>query len=186
MTINGPAPMILAFFLHAAIDQECEKYITEKGIWNEVNEMLASKICDHEKPPYYHDPANLAGLPLTHNGLGLKLLGISGDEVLPAEYLSRMLKAKALNQVRGTVQADILKEDQAQNTCIFSTEFALKLMGDVQEYFLENKVRNFYSVSISGYHIAEAGANPDHPTGIYTGQWIYLCGILSEPRNEHR
>jgi isobutyryl-CoA mutase len=157
MTINGPAPMILAFFLHAAIDQACEKYITEKGIWNEVNERLLQKY-GHEKLPVYHDQ-ELAGLPLTHNGLGLKLLGISGEEVLPPDVY-RMLKEKALNQVRGTVQADILKEDQAQNTCIFSTEFALKLMGDVQEYFLEHKIRNYYSVSISGYHIAEAGANP--------------------------
>jgi methylmalonyl-CoA mutase len=157
MTINGPAPMILAFFLHAAIDQECEKYITEKGLWDEVNEKLLRKFGDM-KTPRYQD-AESAGLPQKHNGLGLKLLGISGEEVLPAEvYLS--LKAKALNQVRGTVQADILKEDQAQNTCIFSTEFALKLMGDVQEYFQEHQVRNFYSVSISGYHIAEAGANP--------------------------
>lgn len=157
MTINGPAPMILAFFLHAAIDQECEKYITSKGIWNEVNEILLQKFGD-EKTPQYHD-AESAGLPETHNGLGLKLLGISGEEVLPPE-IYRELKTKAFHQVRGTVQADILKEDQAQNTCIFSTEFALKLMGDVQEYFQENEVRNFYSVSISGYHIAEAGANP--------------------------
>ncbi len=146
MTINGPAPMILAFFLHAAIDQECEKYITEKGLWNEVNERLLTKFRDM-KTPRYQDSES-AGLPQKHNGLGLKLLGISGEEVLPPEvYLS--LKAKALNQVRGTVQADILKEDQAQNTCIFSTEFALKLMGDVQEYFQEHQVRNFYSVSIS-------------------------------------
>jgi methylmalonyl-CoA mutase len=157
MTINGPAPMILAFFLHAAIDQECEKYITEKGLWNEVNEKLLKKFGD-AKTPHYQDAESL-GLPQKHNGLGLKLLGISGDEVLPAEVY-QSLKAKALNQVRGTVQADILKEDQAQNTCIFSTEFALKLMGDVQEYFQEHQVRNFYSVSISGYHIAEAGANP--------------------------
>src|SRR5450631_3419937 len=157
MTINGPAPMILAFFLHAAIDQECEKYINEKGLWNEVNEKLLKKFGD-AKTPRYQDIES-SGLPQKHNGLGLKLLGISGEEVLPAE-IYQSLKAKALNQVRGTVQADILKEDQAQNTCIFSTEFALKLMGDVQEYFLEQQVRNFYSVSISGYHIAEAGANP--------------------------
>ena len=157
MTINGPAPMILAFFLHAAIDQECEKYITEKGLWNDVNEILVKKYRDL-KPPRYQDSES-AGLPETHNGLGLKLLGISGEEVLPADIYNE-LKAKALQEVRGTVQADILKEDQAQNTCIFSTEFALKLMGDVQEYFQEHEVRNFYSVSISGYHIAEAGANP--------------------------
>jgi methylmalonyl-CoA mutase len=157
MTINGPAPMILAFFLHVAIDQECEKYITEKGIWDEVNQTLLQKY-KNTKPPNYQDTES-TGLPATHNGLGLKLLGISGEDVLPAD-IYRELKAKALRDVRGTVQADILKEDQAQNTCIFSTEFALKLMGDVQEYFQENEVRNFYSVSISGYHIAEAGANP--------------------------
>ncbi len=157
MTINGPAPMILAFFLHAAIDQTCEKYITENGLWNEVNEKLLKKYTD-QQPPQYHDEES-SGLPHMHNGLGLKLLGISGEDVLPAQ-IYRELKSKALHQVRGTVQADILKEDQAQNTCIFSTEFALKLMGDVQEYFQENQVKNFYSVSISGYHIAEAGANP--------------------------
>src|SRR5450432_4222551 len=157
MTINGPAPMILAFFLHAAIDQECEKYINENGLWNEVNEKLLKKFGD-AKTPRYQDIES-SGLPQKHNGLGLKLLGISGEDVLPAE-IYQSLKAKALSQVRGTVQADILKEDQAQNTCIFSTEFALKLMGDVQEYFHEHQVRNFYSVSISGYHIAEAGANP--------------------------
>ena len=87
------------------------------------------------------------------------LLGVTGDQVLPADVYAE-IKAKTIAQVRGTVQADILKEDQAQNTCIFSTEFALRLMGDVQEYFIEKNVSNFYSVSISGYHIAEAGANP--------------------------
>lgn len=157
MTINGPAPMILAFFLHAAIDQECEKYINEHGIWDRVIGYQRQKFM-HSKMPAYQD-AEMNGLPKTHDGLGLKLLGISGDEVLPADVYTE-LKAKALRQVRGTVQADILKEDQAQNTCIFSTEFALKLMGDVQEYFQANDVKNFYSVSISGYHIAEAGANP--------------------------
>jgi isobutyryl-CoA mutase len=157
MTINGPAPVILAFFLHAAIDQTCEKYITENGLWNEVNEKLLAKF-DQTQTPRYLDPES-SGLPQGHNGLGLKLLGISGEDVLEAE-IYQALKSKTLYQVRGTVQADILKEDQAQNTCIFSTEFALKMMGDVQQYFLENQVRNFYSVSISGYHIAEAGANP--------------------------
>ena len=111
--------------------------------------------------PSYHNSASPGKLPDGNNGLGLKLLGVSGDEVLPTEVYEQ-IKANALSQVRGTVQADILKEDQAQNTCIFSTEFALKLMGDVQEYFINKKIRNFYSVSvsISGYHIAEAGANP--------------------------
>ncbi len=111
MTINGPAPIILAFFFNTAIDQQVQKFQAGNG-----------------RPP--------------------------GD----AELAS--LKARTLSTVRGTVQADILKEDQGQNTCIFSTEFALKMMGDIQEYFVANQVQNFYSVSISGYHIAEAGANP--------------------------
>jgi isobutyryl-CoA mutase len=158
MTINGPAPMLLAFFMNAAIDQQCEKWIEANGKWDSVHTILETKYGRLPKPIYY-DPSSPERLPHGNNGLGLKLLGLSGEEVVPADvYLQ--LKAEALSQVRGTVQADILKEDQAQNTCIFSTEFALKLMGDVQEYFIENKVRNFYSVSISGYHIAEAGANP--------------------------
>ena len=144
MTINGPAPILLAFFMNAAIDQQCEKYLASNG-------MTIPKKPD---APHY------AGeLPDGSNGLGLALLGMSGDEVLPADVYQKIL-AETLSQVRGTVQADILKEDQAQNTCIFSTEFALRLMGDVQAYFINKKVRNFYSVSISGYHIAEAGANP--------------------------
>ena len=146
MTINGPAPMILAFFMNAAIDQECEKYIKENNIKIESAKLKGL-------PQYNGD------LPKGNNGLGLQILGLSGSDVLPADVYEK-LKAKALSSVRGTVQADILKEDQAQNTCIFSTEFALKMMGDVQQYFIENKVQNFYSVSISGYHIAEAGANP--------------------------
>lgn len=146
MTINGPAPVILAFFMNAAIDQVCEKYIKENGI-----KIASSQAKDL---PKYN-----GNLPDGNDGLGLQLLGLSGSDVLP-EATYNQLKAQALQAVRGTVQADILKEDQAQNTCIFSTEFSLKLMGDVQEYFIQNKVRNFYSVSISGYHIAEAGANP--------------------------
>lgn len=151
MTINGPAPILLAFFMNAAIDQQCEKYIAENGLTDKVNAIIKKKFKDH--------PVYAGELPHGNNGLGLQLLGISGSDVLEPEVYEK-LKAHALNTVRGTVQADILKEDQAQNTCIFSTEFALKLMGDVQEYFITRKVRNFYSVSISGYHIAEAGANP--------------------------
>ena len=155
MTINGPAPMILAFFMNTAIDQNVEKFIEENNLWNKVEEKLKEKFDDKGlKRPVYH-----GNLPESNNGLGLKLLGLTGDEILDAETYEK-IKAETIATVRGTVQADILKEDQAQNTCIFSTEFALRLMGDVQQYFIENKVRNFYSVSISGYHIAEAGANP--------------------------
>jgi len=153
MTINGPAPMLLGFFMNAAIDQQCEIYIKENGLEKEVEAKIAKLYKDKERPVYNGD------LPESNNGLGLMLLGVTGDQVLSEDvYLD--IKTKTIAQVRGTVQADILKEDQAQNTCIFSTEFALRLMGDVQEYFIENNVRNFYSVSISGYHIAEAGANP--------------------------
>ncbi|RYY87820.1 MAG: methylmalonyl-CoA mutase, partial [Chitinophagaceae bacterium] len=158
MTINGPAPMLLAFFMNAAIDQECEKYIEKNGLWDKVREIQKAKYKGQNAPSYYN-PSAPERLPNGNNGLGLKLLGLSGDEVLPKEVYAE-IKEYALSQVRGTVQADILKEDQAQNTCIFSTEFALKLMGDVQSFFIDHKVRNFYSVSISGYHIAEAGANP--------------------------
>lgn len=157
MTINGPAPMILAFFLNAAIDQQCEKYITEHDLWDEVNEKIKEKFKDHSQP-FYNAPPSF-GRGAGGEALGLKLLGVSGDEVLEKKVYEK-IKKQTLNVVRGTVQADILKEDQAQNTCIFSTEFSLKMMGDVQEYFIKNKVQNFYSVSISGYHIAEAGANP--------------------------
>jgi len=158
MTINGPAPMLLAFFMNAAIDQLCEKWIETNGQWEVVNEKLGETFKSVSKPTY-NNTSSPGILPEGNSGLGLRLLGVSGDDVLPADVYNQ-IKAEALSQVRGTVQADILKEDQAQNTCIFSTEFALKLMGDVQEYFIHHKVRNFYSVSISGYHIAEAGANP--------------------------
>ena len=162
MTINGPAPMLLAFFMNAAIDQECEKYIHEHGLVEEVKTKIAGIYAqaNHELPDYCSDPATDSHeLPDGNTGLGLILLGITGDKVLSPEVYAQC-KERALKTVRGTVQADILKEDQAQNTCIFSTEFALKMMGDIQEYFIQKQVRNFYSVSISGYHIAEAGANP--------------------------
>ena len=155
MTINGPAATICAFFMNAAIDQQCELYIKENGLEKTVQKKI-NEIYDQKgtgRPKYAGE------LPKGNNGLGLMLLGVTGDQVLP-ENVYREIKAKTLSQVRGTVQADILKEDQAQNTCIFSTEFSLRVMGDVQQYFIENQVRNFYSVSISGYHIAEAGANP--------------------------
>ncbi len=155
MTINGPAPMLLGFFMNAAIDQNCEKYIRTNGLEHEVESKIEAiyKAKGIERPRYQGE------LPEGNNGLGLMLLGVTGDQVLPNDVYQK-IKAETLTQVRGTVQADILKEDQAQNTCIFSTEFALRLMGDVQQYFINNGVRNFYSVSISGYHIAEAGANP--------------------------
>lgn len=155
MTINGPAPTICAFFMNAAIDQQCEKYIIE----NNLTEIVTKKIDAIFKSKNAKRPTYNGDLPEGNNGLGLMLLGITGDQVLDKDIYEQ-IKANTLKQVRGTVQADILKEDQAQNTCIFSTEFSLKLMGDVQEFFVKNNVRNFYSVSISGYHIAEAGANP--------------------------
>jgi isobutyryl-CoA mutase len=155
MTINGPAPALVGYFMNAAIDQQCEKYIVANGLTEATEKKIKSiyKKCGTKRPAYQ------GNLPHGHNGLGLMLLGITGDKVLPPEIYSR-IKAETISHVRGTIQADILKEDQAQNTCIFSIDFALKLMGDMQEYFINQKIRNFYSVSISGYHIAEAGANP--------------------------
>ncbi len=185
MTINGPAPMLLGYFMNAAIDQQCEIYIKRNGLEGEVkskiaalyninktqssaasapslperagSEMHSSLSSGEGRGEAY--PAYQGPLPKGNDGLGLMLLGVTGDQVLPKDVYEK-IKADTLTQVRGTVQADILKEDQAQNTCIFSTEFALRLMGDVQQYFIDQNIRNFYSVSISGYHIAEAGANP--------------------------
>jgi len=158
MTINGPAPIILAMFMNTAIDQQVERHLRASGQWAAAEEKIAAlHAADAARgvpPPAYKGP-----LPPHHDGSGLGLLGVSGDELLDRAAYER-IRARALQAVRGTVQADILKEDQAQNTCIFSTEFALRMMGDVQQYFIDERVRNFYSVSISGYHIAEAGANP--------------------------
>ncbi|ALJ27721.1 methylmalonyl-CoA mutase [Stenotrophomonas acidaminiphila] len=154
MTINGPAPMILAMFMNTAIDQQVEKYLkADPARWAEAEKKIAAMFEGRTRPQYHGE------LPPTNNGLGLGLLGVTGDQLVDADTYAR-IKAETLSTVRGTVQADILKEDQAQNTCIFSTEFALRMMGDIQQYFVDHGVRNFYSVSISGYHIAEAGANP--------------------------
>jgi len=155
MTINGPAPMILAMFMNTAVDQEIEHYLKENGKWEKAQKRIEEYFDEKgvEQPEYN------AELPDTNEGFGLGLLGITGDKLVDEETYNE-IKEKTLSVVRGTVQADILKEDQAQNTCIFSTEFALKMMGDIQQYFTDHNVRNYYSVSISGYHIAEAGANP--------------------------
>ncbi|TAE46548.1 MAG: methylmalonyl-CoA mutase, partial [Bacteroidetes bacterium] len=153
MTINGPSATLLSFFFNTAIDQQCELYIRQNGLTEEVAAKIAELFPNGGRPEYQ------GVLPEGNDGLGLMLLGVTGEQVLPADVYAR-IKADALKKARGTVQADILKEDQAQNTCIFSTEFSLKVMGDVQQYFIDHDVQNFYSVSISGYHIAEAGANP--------------------------
>ena len=155
MTINGPAATICAFFMNAAIDQQCELYIKE----HKLEHLVEAAFKKHYDDQGLTRPVYDGELPEGNDGLGLMLLGLTGDKVLEPTIYDE-LKAKALKSVRGTVQADILKEDQAQNTCIFSTEFSLRLMGDLQQYFIDHQVRNFYSVSISGYHIAEAGANP--------------------------
>jgi len=165
MTINGPAPMLLAMFMNTAVDQQVEKYLAEQGRLEEIDRLKAERFSDaghaagHDAAHDKRAPKYEGELPAGNDGLGLKMLGITGDEVLDTETYEK-IKAETLRTVRGTVQADILKEDQAQNTCIFSTEFALHMMGDIQQYFTDHEVRNFYSVSISGYHIAEAGANP--------------------------
>ena len=153
MTINGPAPMILAMYMNTAVDQQVERHLRATGGWAAAEQRIGELLADRERPVYRGE------LPSGHDGSGLGLLGLSGDQVVDAETCGR-IRSETLARVRGTVQADILKEDQAQNTCIFSTEFALRMMGDVQQYFIDQRIRNFYSVSISGYHIAEAGANP--------------------------
>ena len=159
MTINGPAPIILAMFMNTAIDQQVEKYLkADPQRWAQAQQKIDAFFegrdgSNRSRPRYHGD------LPAGNDGLGLGLLGITGDQLVDADTYAQS-KAQTLKTVRGTVQADILKEDQAQNTCIFSTEFALRMMGDIQQYFVDHQVRNFYSVSISGYHIAEAGANP--------------------------
>ena len=157
MTINGPAPMLMAMFMNTAIDQQVEKHLRETGDWDAAEQRIAELLGDN-RPRYRGD------IPAGNDGLGLGMLGVNGEQLIGVGSFTReqyeKIKANTLNTVRGTVQADILKEDQAQNTCIFSTEFALKMMGDIQQYFVDQQVRNFYSVSISGYHIAEAGANP--------------------------
>ncbi len=138
MTINGPAPIMVGYFMNAAIDQQCELYIRENGLEQEVEQKIQDIFTQKgiARPNYQEE------LPDGNNGLGLMLLGVTGDQVLPAEVYQN-IKNCTLAAVRGTVQADILKEDQGQNTCIFSTDFSLKLMGDVQEYFINNNVRNF-------------------------------------------
>jgi methylmalonyl-CoA mutase len=158
MTINGPAPMMLAFFMNTAIDQQVELYLKDNGLWEEAQKKIDAYF-EGKKRPVYHGE-----LPPGNEGLGLAMLGITSDRLIGIKGFDQNkydeIRANTLASVRGTVQADILKEDQAQNTCIFSTEFAMRMMGDIQQYFVDHKVRNFYSVSISGYHIAEAGANP--------------------------
>jgi methylmalonyl-CoA mutase len=155
MTINGPAPMILAMFMNTAVDQQVERYLKANSKW----EKAAQQIKQRFEQAGLQAPEYKGSLPEGNDGFGLGTLGISGDSLVESEVYEK-IKRKTLQVVRGTVQADILKEDQAQNTCIFSTEFALKMMGDMQAYLTEYNVRNYYSVSISGYHIAEAGANP--------------------------
>jgi len=155
MTINGPAPTVLAFYLNAAIDAAVERRLKKEGKWEDTTKKIDAFFAARGRPK----PVYRGELPSTHDGMGLGFLGLSSDRIVDADLYAEM-KAEVLKKVRGTVQADILKEDQAQNTCIFSTEFSLRVMGDIQQYFVDHDVNNFYSVSISGYHIAEAGANP--------------------------
>ncbi|MDX9759482.1 MAG: methylmalonyl-CoA mutase family protein [Bacteroidota bacterium] len=178
MTINGPAPMILAMFMNTATDQQVEKWLVRHGKYETAQKAIDAHFAALGQPrPVYTgvadfpamlkelgDPGQFEGDGTVHRYYGLGTLGVSGDffvekGILPSEEYER-IRRETMSVVRGTVQADILKEDQAQNTCIFSTEFALRMMGDIQENFVRNNVRNYYSVSISGYHIAEAGANP--------------------------
>ncbi len=153
MTINGPAPILLAWFLNTAIDQQVEKHLKFSGQWAQAEQKIAALYEGQSRPQYHGE------LPDGSNGMGLGMLGVTGDQLLSPEKYQE-IKDHTLKVVRGTLQADILKEDQAQNECIFPLEFGLQMMGDVQQYFIDHQVKNYYSVSVSGYHIAEAGANP--------------------------
>ncbi len=184
MTINGPAAILLAFFMNAAIDQQCEKYLEEHGGWPAANKIIAEKWRTSSAPAY-SDPSSPGKLPEGNDGLGLSLLGLSGDEVLPGDVYEK-IRAAALSQVRGTVQADILKEDQAQNTCIFSTEFALKLMGDVQAWFIARNVLQFLQRIDQRLSYCRSGRQSYYAIGVHTRQWFLLCGILSEPGHDYR
>jgi methylmalonyl-CoA mutase len=159
MTINGPAPAMVGYFMNAAIDQQCEIYLKENGLVEETENKIKSifKKKGTKKPSYQGE------LPKGNDGLGLLLLGITGDQVLPAEVYEK-IREETICKVRGTIQADILKEDQAQNTCIFSTDFALKMMGDIQEYFIDHRIS--YCRSRRQSH---------QPTCIHPVQRIYLC-----------
>ncbi len=173
MTINGPAPMLLGFFMNAAVDQGCEKYIKAQGLEAEVEKKIAAiyKEKGMPRPTYQGD------LPTGNDGLGLMLLGVSGDEVLDRDIYEQ-IKAEAMSAVRGTVQADILKEDQAQNTCIFSTEFALRMMGDIQQYFIDRQVRNFYSGEHQRLSHRRGGGQSHQSAGVHAGQRLHLRGVL--------
>lgn len=151
MTINGPAPILLAMFFNTAIDQQIEKYLLQIG---ESHKLKKHNFLVNLNLPHYK-----RAIRVNEQLFGYGTIGTRGDQLVDKETYDK-IKKDTLKKTRGTVQADILKEDQAQNTCIFSIEFALRMMGDIQEYYIQNQIKNHYSVSISGYHIAEAGANP--------------------------
>lgn len=151
MTINGPAPILLAMFFNTAIDQQIEKYLLQIG---ESHKLKKHNFLVNLNLPHYK-----RAIRVNEQLFGYGTIGTRGDQLVDKETYDK-IKKDTLKKIRGTVQADILKEDQAQNTCIFSIEFALRMMGDIQEYYIQNQIKNHYSVSISGYHIAEAGANP--------------------------
>ena len=155
MTINGPTQIILGFFFNTAIDAECERYLKKHDQWKCTQKKINTWFKNKKVTPthYRQNQTN------NNNGIGLGFLGLSSDNIISTK-LYKKIKKYVFNKIRGTIQADILKEDQAQNTCIFSIDFSLRLMTDMQKYFIEKNINNFYSVSISGYHIAEAGANP--------------------------
>ncbi len=184
MTINGPAPMILAMFMNSAIDQRIERYLKSEGRWESAQRKIAElQAKTTERGAAF--PRYKGDLPEGHDGSGLALLGVTGDQLVEPEVYRR-IKAETLSQVRGTVQADILKEDQAQNTCIFSTEFALRMMGDVQQFFTDNDVRNFYSVSISGVSHCGSGREPHLAAGLHPGERLHHRRVLPGARHEDR
>ncbi len=185
MTINGPAPMILAMFMNTAVDQRVERYLRAEGRWDEAQAKIESLHRAAQERGVAR-PRYIGELPAGHDGSGLALLGVTGDQLFAATMSTGSIRAEALEAVRGTVQADILKEDQAQNTCIFSTEFALRMMGDVQQFFTDRKVRNFYSVSISGVSHRRSGREPHLAAGLHARERLHHRGVLPRARHEDR
>jgi methylmalonyl-CoA mutase len=208
MTINGPAPMLLGFFMNAAIDQNCEKYILANGLKAEVERKIAERWAASHEPRATSSsklkargskleahgskleaqgsrPHYIGEVPNGNNGLGLLLLGITGDQVLPPDVYAK-IKADTLTQVRGTVQADILKEDQAQNTCIFSTEFALRLDGRRAAVLHRSEGPQLLQRQHQRLPHRGGRRQPHQPARLHPGQRLHLRGVLPQPGHGHQ
>ena len=179
MTINGPAPMILAMFMNTAIDQRVERHLHATGKWADAERRIAELLQGKERAVYKGE------LPPNHDGSGLALLGVTGDQLVDRATYEK-IRAETLSLVRGTVQADILKEDQAQNTCIFSTEFALRMMGDVQQFFIDQQRAQFLFGIDLGLSHRRSRCEPGVAARVHACQRLYHRGVLPGSRHEDR